>query len=190
MFNALALEIFKVINFPELVFCRWGTSAKVIFYCHFPDQLLTDRTTFLKRLYRTPLDWLEERSTGLAHLLLVNSHFTGMNTNGKFHTVFDKSYLLHFILRCKCSDYFVTFWWNYIAAKIFKDTFKSLSHMETHVLYPSLDTAMYDKVLKNPLKLDASSLPSTAELIFLSINRYERKKNIRLAIEALGNAFI
>jgi len=62
--------------------------------------------------------------------------------------------------------------------------------METHVLYPSLDTAMYDKVLKNPLKLDASSLPSTAELIFLSINRYERKKNIRLAIEALGNAFI
>ena len=48
-----------------------------IFYCHYPDLLLsTDRTSLLKRLYRIPLDWLEQWSTGLADILLVNSNFT------------------------------------------------------------------------------------------------------------------
>ncbi|GFT29033.1 hypothetical protein NPIL_333431, partial [Nephila pilipes] len=50
--------------------------AKVIFYCHFPDQLLTERKHWLKRIYRLPLDWLEEKTTGLADVILVNSNFT------------------------------------------------------------------------------------------------------------------
>lgn len=41
------------------------SSAKVLFYCHFPDLLLTQRKSFLKRLYRWPLDWLEEITTGI-----------------------------------------------------------------------------------------------------------------------------
>lgn len=45
---------------PVLKLC----SAKVLFYCHFPDLLLTQRKSFLKRLYRWPLDWLEEITTG------------------------------------------------------------------------------------------------------------------------------
>ncbi|XP_037092561.1 alpha-1,3/1,6-mannosyltransferase ALG2-like [Pollicipes pollicipes] len=71
---------------PDLVFCdqvsacvpllRWA-GLRVLFYCHFPDQLLTQRRSPLKRLYRAPLDWLEERSTGAAHRVLVNSRFTG-----------------------------------------------------------------------------------------------------------------
>ena len=48
-----------------------------IFYCHYPDLLLsTDRSSLLKRLYRAPLDWLEQWTTGLADILLVNSNFT------------------------------------------------------------------------------------------------------------------
>lgn len=42
---------------------------KVLFYCHFPDQLLTQRQSVLKRLYRAPLDWLEERTTGMADMV-------------------------------------------------------------------------------------------------------------------------
>lgn len=42
---------------------------KVLFYCHFPDQLLTQRKSALKRLYRAPLDWLEERTTGMADMV-------------------------------------------------------------------------------------------------------------------------
>lgn len=39
----------------------------VLFYCHYPDKLLcTERTSFLKRLYRAPLDWIEEKTTGTA----------------------------------------------------------------------------------------------------------------------------
>jgi alpha-1,3/alpha-1,6-mannosyltransferase/myotubularin-related protein 1/2 len=59
---------------PDLVFCD-GVSAMVpllrlrglpvLFYCHFPDKLLcTDRRALLKRLYRWPLDLLEELTTG------------------------------------------------------------------------------------------------------------------------------
>jgi len=53
------------------------SGAKILFYCHFPDMLLTQRRSFLKRLYRAPIDWLEEKTTGMAHSVLVNSKFTG-----------------------------------------------------------------------------------------------------------------
>ena len=39
-------------------------SSKVLFYCHFPDQLLVQRGSWLKRLYRIPFDALEEACTG------------------------------------------------------------------------------------------------------------------------------
>ena len=55
---------------------RLLSRAKVLFYCHFPDQLLTKRDSTLKYLYRLPIDWLEEVSTGLAHVVVVNSKFT------------------------------------------------------------------------------------------------------------------
>lgn len=42
---------------------------KVLFYCHFPDQLLTQRKSALKKLYRAPIDWLEERTTGMADMV-------------------------------------------------------------------------------------------------------------------------
>ncbi|KAH8302679.1 hypothetical protein KR044_009391 [Drosophila immigrans] len=49
---------------------------RVLFYCHFPDQLLSSRAGALKRLYRAPLNWLEERTIGMADKVLVNSKFT------------------------------------------------------------------------------------------------------------------
>lgn len=42
---------------------------KVLFYCHFPDQLLTQRKSILKKLYRAPIDWVEERTTGMADMV-------------------------------------------------------------------------------------------------------------------------
>jgi alpha-1,3/alpha-1,6-mannosyltransferase len=52
------------------------SGAKVVFYCHFPDQLLTQRKSLLKKLYRLPLDLLEEITTAQADQILVNSRFT------------------------------------------------------------------------------------------------------------------
>jgi alpha-1,3/alpha-1,6-mannosyltransferase len=49
---------------------------RVLFYCHFPDLLLSQRGSFIKSLYRMPLDYVEEVATGSADLILVNSSFT------------------------------------------------------------------------------------------------------------------
>ena len=53
------------------------SNAAVLFYCHFPDLLLaTKASSPLRRLYRAPVNFLEEFSTGLAHGVVVNSRFT------------------------------------------------------------------------------------------------------------------
>jgi len=55
----------------------WITRAQVVFYCHFPDKLLcTDRGSFLKKLYRWPLDKAEEWGIRTANKVYVNSEFT------------------------------------------------------------------------------------------------------------------
>ncbi|KAJ0000374.1 hypothetical protein NQD34_012216 [Periophthalmus magnuspinnatus] len=119
---------------------------KVLFYCHFPDQLLTQRKTALKKMYRAPIDWLEERTTGMADMILVNSQFT---------------------------------------AGVFRDTFRSLSGVQTDVLYPSLNTSTFDRPSSQECGL-GGLLPEGTSCMFLSLNRYERKKNLGLALEALA----
>jgi alpha-1,3/alpha-1,6-mannosyltransferase len=37
---------------------------QIIFYCHFPDLLLAQHTSLLRRLYRKPIDMIEEITTG------------------------------------------------------------------------------------------------------------------------------
>lgn len=120
------------------------SKARIVFYCHFPDLLLTQRKSFLKKLYRAPLDWLEELTTGMADSVLVNSNFT---------------------------------------AETFLSTFTSLCSNRPRVLHPSLNFSSFDKpVVKEEIE---DLIPPIAKCVFLSINRYERKKNLNLALEAL-----
>jgi len=160
IYAALYLVLFSHLE-PEVVICdqvsacipfiKWAPlpaakkPSKVIFYCHFPDQLLTDRKSTLKRLYRAPLDWLEEATTGMADIVLVNSNFT---------------------------------------AGIFKQTFTNLaeSQVQPSVLYPSLDTSLFDQVNGS----DKAKSDPKQEFVFLSVNRYSRPKNLPLAIRALA----
>jgi alpha-1,3/alpha-1,6-mannosyltransferase len=76
-------------NGPDLVFCdvvahvvpfvkRW-VRRPVLFYCHFPDALLTpegSRDSPVYGLYRSPLDRLEAKGLAAADRLVVNSAFT------------------------------------------------------------------------------------------------------------------
>ncbi|KAL9951271.1 hypothetical protein ACROYT_G043908 [Oculina patagonica] len=120
------------------------SKARIVFYCHFPDLLLTQRKSFLKKIYRAPLDWLEEITTGMADTVLVNSNFT---------------------------------------AETFVSTFTRLRSNRPRVLYPSLNFSSFD----TPVATEETTndlLPPTAKFVFLSINRYERKKNLNLALEA------
>ncbi|KAI1316772.1 Alpha-1,3-mannosyltransferase-like protein [Mortierella claussenii] len=131
---------------------RW-TDAKIFFYCHFPDKLLTKRDSLLKTLYRLPVDLIEELTTGMADTIVVNSNFT---------------------------------------ANIFKESFKLLRQIP-EVLYPSIQFDKFDRIVDQSLPeiniLNASSSLSTTssqKITFLSINRYERKKDINLAIHAFA----
>jgi len=156
LYVAHYLVIFSSFS-PDVIICdqisacipvlRMWSRARIIFYCHFPDMLLTQRKSLLKRLYRAPIDWLEEVATGMADEVLVNSQFT---------------------------------------SNIFTSTFTSLSHIKPRILYPSLNTKGFTKPTSqrtNPLE---NKIPPATEFVFLSINRYERKKNLNLAIEALS----
>lgn len=81
---------------------RWAGGTRVVFYCHFPDKLLSGGWEveaeasgkgkrdgaevrrkagkagggLLKRMYRWPIDRLEEVTTGQSDVILANSQFT------------------------------------------------------------------------------------------------------------------
>jgi len=118
------------------------SKAKILFYCHFPDLLLSHRGSFLKRLYRYPLDKLEEVTTGLADLVLVNSEFT---------------------------------------KGVYSETFGSLrAKPPPEVLYPCVTIFPKEKLAGETLDPSLKELPDGS---FVSINRFERKKNVALALE-------
>ncbi|XP_076221473.1 alpha-1,3/1,6-mannosyltransferase Alg2 [Nomia melanderi] len=140
---------------PEIVFCDLVSVCipilrlripHVIYYCHHPDQLLSQPNGISKQIYRIPLNYFEEITTGMAHKVFVNSLYT---------------------------------------CRVFKDTFKRLQ-VQPEILYPSINTEFFDKtrIISLERVLDRK-LPSDS-VILLSINRYERKKNLGLAIEALA----
>ena len=114
----------------------------VLFYCHYPDKLLcTQRDSLLKRLYRAPLDWAEQWTTGYATTTVVNSKFT---------------------------------------RSIFQEAFPALSKRSLpEILYPVAD-------LKSFTPPDWVAREAGGLGPFVSLNRFERKKNVGLAIEALA----
>lgn len=140
---------------PEVVFCDLVSVCipilrlripYVIFYCHHPDQLLSQPGGYSKQLYRMPLNYLEEITTGMAHKVFVNSIYTG---------------------------------------NVFKNTFKRL-RIKPEVLYPSINTDFFDKTRIISIERVLDRKLSDDSIVLLSINRYERKKNLSLAIEALA----
>ncbi|KAG0230330.1 Alpha-1,3-mannosyltransferase-like protein [Actinomortierella wolfii] len=143
-------EIYDIIIVDQLSvsipLLRW-TGAKIFFYCHFPDKLLTKRDSLLKRLYRLPVDLIEELTTGMADSIVVNSKFT---------------------------------------AQIFAESFRMLSqhHAPPDVLYPSLQLDKFDRPVDT--SIPEVELLKTTKTSFVSINRYERKKDIGLAIRAFA----
>ncbi|XP_049886034.1 alpha-1,3/1,6-mannosyltransferase ALG2 [Pectinophora gossypiella] len=140
---------------PTLIFCDLISLCipflkmargpfRIVFYCHHPDKLLTSEGGFLKKLYRAPLNWLEELTTARADKVLVNSKYT---------------------------------------ARVYQDAFQRIKDVPD-ICYPSINTEFFKMAVPKPLK---EVVPvGTDKFVFLSINRYERKKNLDLALRALG----
>ena len=68
------------------------------------------------------------------------------------------------------------------SANIFKTTFPSLSNITPEVLYPIPDFSAFEKPTPKP----TPELMPADKFVFTSINRYERKKDLGLAIKAFG----
>lgn len=121
--------------------------CKIMFYCHFPDQMLSKKEGFIKMLYRIPFNFIEEWTTGLSDCIIVNSNFT---------------------------------------KSIFHKTFKRLRNVEPEVIYPCIDVNSTDLNEEEVRKVVDVKTFFKGTLYFLSINRFERTKNIELAIEAFA----
>jgi alpha-1,3/alpha-1,6-mannosyltransferase len=140
-------EVFIVDQLSACVpLLRWLGSAdqRLLFYCHFPDQLLARRDEkgvlgMVKRLYRWPFDWFEGWSMGGSDRVVVNSKFT----KGVVRRVFGRERL-----------------------------------GELRVVYPCVNTAA-----ENGNGNDETP-PWKGTKVLLSINRFERKKDVGLAIRA------
>ncbi|KAJ2899335.1 Alpha-1,3/1,6-mannosyltransferase alg-2 [Zalerion maritima] len=133
----------------------------IFFYCHFPDLLLTrGRESLVKRLYRIPFDTLEEWSMGFADGIAVNSEFT---------------------------KGIVTRTWPRLAGREKK---------QLDVVYPCVDTNVGDgdddddddddDGTNKRGHVDEEVSLWENKTVFLSINRFERKKDVGLAIKAFG----
>ncbi|GMH44119.1 hypothetical protein BSKO_12053 [Bryopsis sp. KO-2023] len=140
-----------------LVFWLLCRDSKRFFYGHFPDLLLSKPGGCLKKLYRMPIDWLEEASMGFADVVSVNSNFT---------------------------------------KEVFGRTFSMLNRkgIVPEVLYPAVRLPSASEIenseaqWKAELPEDLSHFCSDEKypVTFLSINRFERKKEIGLALEAMS----
>lgn len=72
--QASTYDVFFIDSLSTCIpFLRYITGKRVVFYCHFPDKVLSMGTysednrryeSLLKRLYRAPVDILEEFTTG------------------------------------------------------------------------------------------------------------------------------
>lgn len=122
----------------------WPEKQRILFYCHFPDQLLAQRNEggllgLVKRAYRLPFDWFEGWSMSAGDRIVVNSAFTRSVVNSLF---------------------------------------KGLGDLR--VVYPCVDTEAAEEG-----KEDGQETPLWGGMkILLSINRFERKKDVGLAIRA------
>ena len=133
-------------------------NRKVFFYCHHPDKLLqTNRSSCLMKAYRFVLDNLEEITTGMSHTVVVNSKYT------------QQIYIDNFPL--------IQNW-------------KMFQNKRPKILYPAINEKNF--VQSKGFKMKLSELLKTSSLskdtkILTSLNRYERKKNINLAIESFAH---
>ena len=157
-------------------------TASLLFYCHFPDQLLTTAATSSllssstnttttttttttpatnnnnKGLYRTVMDAVENWTMPYADCIVVNSQFTRDIVQQTFAFLQDKN------------------------------NNNNNTPPSPGVLYPALDTTALDMT---PTTNDQIDITTTLPYYHLdqppivSLNRYERKKNLKLLLQAI-----
>ena len=132
---------------------------KTFFYCHHPDKVLcVERGGIMKKIYRWVIDTIEEITMSFAHCIVVNSYYT------------QKVFLENFKLMMKCKK------------------------EKPKVIYPCIDLRAYDGnagiqkkdllTVKGLEKLKENKVNINKMKVIVSLNRYERKKNLDLAVKS------
>lgn len=129
---------------------------KTLFYCHHPDKVLcVERTGILRKLYRLFVDFFEEITMMFSNCIVVNSLYT---------------------------------------RQIYLENFKLLKKFRKlpDIIYPSIDLHTYDRdvetkktdlySVKGLEKLKENNIDLNKMKVIVSLNRYERKKNLDLAV--------
>ena len=150
--------------------------AAVLFYCHFPDLLLArprragSLPARLHALYRRPLDAVEQRSTGAADRVLVNSEFTA----GVFAATFPR------LARAGVAPRVL-----YPAASIPSDEALRAAKEGWREALPAEVVSLVEGS-RAALEAAAGGQGEERPAVFVSINRFEGKKGLPLALRALG----
>lgn len=153
--------------------------ARVLFYCHFPDQLLSPRKSLLKSIYRWPFDAFEELTTGCAHRIVVNSGFTRATFQATFKRL--KGVTPAILYPCIQVDRTL----KCVPATARRNERRRARNNSSPS--PPPPAALRDPPLTaihhGTCRYTA---PNAEPAVLLSINRYERKKAIDIAISAFA----
>uniref|UniRef100_A0A7S0YAY3 Alpha-1,3/1,6-mannosyltransferase ALG2 n=1 Tax=Polytomella parva TaxID=51329 RepID=A0A7S0YAY3_9CHLO len=190
---------------------RFLLNVPVLFYCHFPDLLLAPRSgdagrfsvskirtngSFkhvakhaLRSAYRTVLDFAEEETTGAADLVLANSRFTvgifrqTFKRLAKRGVAVDVLYPAVHVPIDSVLKEASTAWSSELDSELIQFIQTPISSPSSSSLSQSSSNAHHSTAAAAA----AATSPLSPPTVFLSINRYERKKAIPLAIEGLAH---
>jgi alpha-1,3/alpha-1,6-mannosyltransferase len=117
----------------------------VVFYCHFPDLLLAHHTTVLRRLYRKPIDFVEEITTGLFPIYLLFFFFRKYLFSVNFVPVEPTNSHLLLLGTAGMADMILVN--SKFTASTFANTFKRLHArgIRPAVLYPAVNVDQFDE---------------------------------------------
>lgn len=186
-----AYDVFFVDQLSTCVpFFRTFAKKRVVFYCHFPDKLLANASftevlaskrglSLIRRLYRLPMDWLEEATTSA--YCLVSSQSIDNNMNARSSSWRDSRQLPVY-----CGSHEGKF------LILARSTQSGLSWIERRGVwcvcelvrcwcYTSLFVGHSIFILDSYLTILISDRPT-----FLSLNRFEKKKNATLAVQSFA----
>lgn len=159
---------------------RFVSGTRVVFYCHFPDKLLSggweidvgkDKAVVerkgvgtLKRMYRWPIDKLEEYTTGQLSLALTFAMHWLTSMTGQSDIIISNSEF---------------------SSRVFALAFPSLAEQPRRVVYPCIDVSSYTSTSSNA-KDESVKLIQSDRPTIISFNRFEAKKNVDLAIRTFA----
>lgn len=164
-------DVFVIDQLPVAIpLLKLLCARRILYYCHFPDKEISaslaaqrNATGWLRSLYRLPLDALEEVTTAFADRTVANSQFTALHFRRAFPRI---QYTPHVIY-----------------PGVDEQAYQSAQVSRALLAYEAKHTSSVDKQVFDAVSavLSVNDRPT-----FVSVNRFEAKKNIALALDTVA----